>query len=139
MYHTKQTARKSTGGYFRSSRPSSADLMAKSRVERELAELVDNSILLEAINDEFTEFRAELCIPHEALAYPGEVLFLEIKLEPGYPLVRPVFTFVPNDVLHSKLRLTNGCIEFDFLDKWTAEHTLVAVLKNLKDLFISSV
>ncbi|ETN57965.1 ubiquitin-conjugating enzyme E2-25kD [Anopheles darlingi] len=117
--------------------------MAVSRIKREFKEvlrseeIVQCSIKLEMVNDNFTELRGEIAGPPDT-PYEGGKFVLEIKVPETYPFNPPKVKFMTK-IWHPNISSVTGAICLDILkDNWAAAMTLRTVLLSLQALLAAA-
>ncbi|EAT44442.1 AAEL004152-PA [Aedes aegypti] len=117
--------------------------MAVSRIKREFKEvlkseeIVQCSIKLDIVNDNFTELRGEIAGPPDT-PYEGGKFLLEIKVPETYPFNPPKVKFITK-IWHPNISSVTGAICLDILkDNWAAAMTLRTVLLSLQALLAAA-
>ncbi|XP_058124753.1 ubiquitin-conjugating enzyme E2-22 kDa [Anopheles ziemanni] len=117
--------------------------MAVSRIKREFKEvlkseeIVQCSIKLDMVNDNFTELRGEIAGPPDT-PYEGGKFVLEIKVPETYPFNPPKVKFMTK-IWHPNISSVTGAICLDILkDNWAAAMTLRTVLLSLQALLAAA-
>uniref|UniRef100_U5EZB4 E2 ubiquitin-conjugating enzyme n=1 Tax=Corethrella appendiculata TaxID=1370023 RepID=U5EZB4_9DIPT len=117
--------------------------MAVSRIKREFKEvlkseeIVQCSIKLEIVNDNFTELKGEIAGPPDT-PYEGGKFLLEIKVPETYPFNPPKVKFLTK-IWHPNISSVTGAICLDILkDNWAAAMTLRTVLLSLQALLAAA-
>lgn len=117
--------------------------MAVSRIKREFKEvlkseeIVQCSIKLTMVNDNFTELRGEIAGPPDT-PYEGGKFLLEIKVPETYPFNPPKVKFMTR-IWHPNISSVTGAICLDILkDNWAAAMTLRTVLLSLQALLAAA-
>ncbi|XP_052860702.1 ubiquitin-conjugating enzyme E2-22 kDa [Anopheles bellator] len=117
--------------------------MAVSRIKREFKEvlkseeIVQCSIKLDMVNDNFTELRGEIAGPPDT-PYEGGKFVLEIKVPETYPFNPPKVKFLTK-IWHPNISSVTGAICLDILkDNWAAAMTLRTVLLSLQALLAAA-
>ncbi|KAL5289920.1 UBE2K family protein [Megaselia abdita] len=117
--------------------------IAISRIKREFKEVIKSeeivqcSIKVELINDNWTELRGEIAGPPDT-PYEGGKFILEIKVPETYPFNPPKVRFITR-IWHPNISSVTGAICLDILkDNWAAAMTLRTVLLSLQALLAAA-